>query len=310
MKIKSEENEELNFEIEIEDDTPEEDRGKEPMPDEIVQSLEDDELEEFSKEKAKQLKKVWHDERRRAEGALREREEAVQVARRLFQENRQLKQSLSTGERALVGTAKQSAERELEIAKRAYKDAYDSGDADQVVDAQEKLVTAKLQMQQVETYRPQFEDDEEALQPTKKRVNRQAEDGWSVASDEAPLPKPDAKALAWQKRNAWFGENRVMTSMAFGLHESLVGNGYDPTSDEYYVAIDKEIRKRFPEEFEDDPTPTEKRRNPSSVVTPAKRTVGTNRVRLKASQVAIAKRLGLTPEQYAAELVRMGELNG
>jgi hypothetical protein len=310
MKIKSEENEELNFEIEIEDDTPEEDRDKEPMPDEIVQSLEDDELEEFSKEKAKQLKKVWHDERRRAEGALREREEAVQVARRLFQENRQLKQSLSTGERALVGTAKQSAERELEIAKRAYKDAYDSGDADQVVDAQEKLVTAKLQMQQVETYRPQFEDDEEALQPTKKRVNRQAEDGWSVASDEAPLPKPDAKALAWQKRNAWFGENRVMTSMAFGLHESLVGKGYDPTSDEYYVAIDKEIRKRFPEEFEDDPTPTEKRRNPSSVVTPAKRTVGTNRVRLKASQVAIAKRLGLTPEQYAAELVRMGELNG
>ena len=303
------ENLDSEFEIEVEDDTPEEDRGKEPMPKEIVEKLEDDELEEFSKEKAKQLKKVWHDERRRAESALREREEAVQVAKRLYDENRRLKQSLTTGEKAYVGTAKQSAQHELDLAKREYKEAYDSGDADRVVDAQEKLVAAKLRVQQIESYRPQYEDEETPLQPNKKGVDRGAEEQWSISPVEAPVPKPDQKAIAWQKRNPWFGDNRVMTSMAFGLHENLVSRGVDPTSDEYYTAIDKEMRRRFPEEFEDDTSTGKEEKKPTSVVAPAKRTTGTNKVRLKASQVAIAKRLGLTPEQYAAELVRMGELN-
>jgi len=296
------------FEIEIEDDTPEEDRNKDPMPKEIVEKLEDDELEEFSKEKAKQLKKVWHDERRRAESALREREEAVQVAKRLYEENRKLKQSLNTGEKAYVGTAKQSAIHELELAKREYKDAYDSGDSDRVVEAQEKLVAAKLRAQQIESYRPQYEEDETPLQPNKKGVDKGSEEQWSISPVEPPVPKPDPKAVAWQKRNAWFGENRVMTSMAFGLHENLVSRGVDPTSDEYYAAIDKEMRRRFPEEFEDETSTEKQEKKPASVVAPAKRTTGTNKVRLKASQVSIAKRLGLTPEQYAAELVRMGEL--
>lgn len=305
---KETQNLEDDFEIEIEDDTPEEDRNKEPMPKEIVEKLEDDELEEFSKEKAKQLKKVWHDERRRAESALREREEAVQVAKRLFEENRKLKQSLNTGEKAYVGTAKQSAQHELDLAKREYKDAYDSGDADRVVEAQEKLVAAKLRAQQIESYRPQYEEDETSLQPNKKGVDKRTEDQWSISPEETPVPKPDAKAVAWQKRNSWFGENRVMTSMAFGLHESLVGRGVDPTSDEYYEAIDKEMRRRFPEEFEDAKAADKGERKPSSVVAPAKRTTGVNKVRLRASQVEIAKKLGLTPEQYAAELIKMGDL--
>lgn len=311
MNMKNENIEELDddkFEVEIEDDTPEEDRGKEPMPKEIVEKLEDDELEEFSKEKAKQLKKVWHDERRRAEAALREREEAIAAAKKLYEENRKLKQSLTTGEKVYVGTAKAAADRELEIAKREYKDAYDSGDSDRVVEAQEKLVAAKLKIQQIESYRPQYEDEETPLQTTKKGVNKDSDEQWSISPVESPVPKPDQKAVAWQKRNPWFGENRVMTSMAFGLHENLVSRGVDPTSDEYYETIDKEMRRRFPEEFEDDKPEEKSERKPSAVVAPAKRTTGTNKVRLKASQVAIAKRLGLTPEQYAAELVRMGEL--
>jgi hypothetical protein len=306
---KETQNPEEDFEIEIEDDTPEEDRGREPMPKEIVEQLDDDELEEFSKEKAKQLKKVWHDERRRAESALREREEAVQVAKRLYEENRKLKQSLTTGEKAYVGTAKQSAERELEFAKREYKEAYDSGDSDRVVEAQEKLLAAKLRMRDVENYRPQYEAEEGALQTTKKGVNRESEEQWSVTPAESPVPKPDAKALEWQKRNTWFGENRVMTSMAFGLHESLVGKGIDPTSDEYYETINKEMRRRFPEEFEDDTPPKKEQKKPNTVVAPAKRTTGTNKVRLTTSQVQLAKKLGLTPERYAAELIKLGELN-
>ena len=293
-----------DFEIEVEDDTPEEDRNKEPMPEEIVKNLEDDELEEFSKEKAKQLKKVWHDERRAKEAALREREEAVDLLRRLSEENKTLKKNLHTGEQAYVGTAKVAFEKELESAKREFKDAYDSGDSDRLTAAQEKLLDAKLKLQQVENYRPQYQED--AGQPERNVVNTASNDGWSVTPVEDAAPKVDPKAAAWQKRNPWFGENRVMTSMAFGLHEDLVGEGVDPTSDEYYSRIDKEMRRRFPENFEGS-----ERKKPGTVVASAKRSTAPRKVTLTATQVSLAKRLGLTPEQYAKELIKLnGDTNG
>lgn len=287
-----------DFEIEVEDDTPEEDRGREPMPEEIVKSLdEDDELENFSKEKAKQLKKVWHDERRAKETALREREEAVRAARQLFEENKTLKKNLHTGEQAFVDTTKVAAEKELEAAKREFKDAYDSGDADRVTEAQEKLFEAKLKLKQVESYRPQYQED--TRQTEKKGVDKADSDGWSVTPVEDAAPKVDPKAAAWQKRNPWFGENRIMTSMAFGLHEDLVSEGVDPTSDEYYSRIDKEMRRRFPESFEGS-----ERKKPATVVASAKRTTAPRKVVLTASQVSLAKRLGITPEQYAREMLK------
>jgi hypothetical protein len=293
-----------DFEIEVEDDTPEEDRNKEPMPEEIVKNLEDDELEEFSKEKAKQLKKVWHDERRAKEAALREREEAVALLQRFADENKTLKKNLHTGEQAYVDSAKVAFERELEVAKREFKDAYDSGDSDRLTAAQENLLDVKLKLKQVENYRPKYEED--AGQPEKNVVNTANNDGWSVAPVEDAAPKVDPKAVAWQKRNSWFGENRVMTSMAFGLHEDLVGEGVDPTSDEYYSRIDKEMRRRFPENFEG----SDKKR-PATVVASAKRSTAPRKVTLTATQVSLAKRLGLTPEQYAKEMIKLnGDTNG
>ena len=293
-----------DFEIEVEDDTPEEDRNKEPMPEEIVKNLEDDELEEFSKEKAKQLKKVWHDERRAKEAALREREEAVALLQRFADENKTLKKSLHTGEQAYVDSAKVAFERELEVAKREFKDAYDSGDSDRLTAAQENLLDVKLKLKQVENYRPKYEED--AGQPEKNVVNTANNDGWSVAPVEDAAPKVDPKAVAWQKRNPWFGENRVMTSMAFGLHEDLVGEGVDPTSDEYYSRIDKEMRRRFPENFEG----SDKKR-PGTVVASAKRSTAPRKVTLTATQVSLARKLGLTPEQYAKEMIKLnGDTNG
>jgi hypothetical protein len=293
-----------DFEIEVEDDTPEEDRNKEPMPEEIVKNLEDDELEEFSKEKAKQLKKVWHDERRAKEAALREREEAVALLQRFADENKTLKKNLHTGEQAYVDSAKVAFERELEVAKREFKDAYDSGDSDRLTAAQENLLDVKLKLKQVENYRPKYEED--AGQPEKNVVNTANNDGWSVAPVEDAAPKVDPKAVAWQKRNPWFGENRVMTSMAFGLHEDLVGEGVDPTSEEYYSRIDKEMRRRFPENFEG----SDKKR-PATVVASAKRSTAPRKVTLTATQVSLAKRLGLTPEQYAKEMIKLnGDTNG
>ena len=293
-----------DFEIEIEDDTPEADRDREPMPEDIVKSLDDDELETFSKEKAKQLKKVWHDERRAKETAVREREEAVRAARQLFEENKTLKKNLHTGEQAYVGTAKIAFEKDLEAAKREYKDAYDSGDSDRVLEAQEKLLNAKLNIQKVENFRPAYQED--AGQPSKKCVDNDSSDGWSVNPVEDAAPKVDPKAAAWQKRNPWFGENRVMTSMAFGLHEDLVSEGVDPTSDVYYARIDKEMRRRFPESFEGS-----KREKPATVVASAKRSTATRKITLTTTQVSLARKLGITPEQYAREMLRLnGDDNG
>lgn len=297
----SETESEDNLEVEIEDDTPEEDRGREPMPEEIVKNLEYDELDEFSKEKAKQLKKVWHDERRAKEAASRERDEALRVARQLAMENQNLKRTLTSGEQTYVGTAKQAYERELELAKREFKEAYDSGDAERVADAQEKLMSAKMQLQQVENYRPQYQFPEETLQVPDYGI--QNTNNERSAQPAPQVPQPDPKAVSWQERNKWFGEDRVMTSFAFGLHEELVGEGVDPTSDEYYSRIDKEVRSRFPERFKGE------KRRPATVVASARRTTSPNKVRLTTTQVSIAKRLGLTPEQYARELIKLGDLN-
>ena len=232
------------LEIEIVDDTPEEDQGREAMPEEIVENLEKDELDEYSKEKGKQLKKVWNDERRAKEAALKERDHAATLAKQALEENKLLRQHLSEGEKVLMDNSKSSAEHELALAKKTFKDAYDAGDADAVAEASEKLAAAKLNLQNAEAYTPQY--SEEALQAQEDSVNKESE-----RLDQYQQPQADAKALAWQERNkSWWGVDRAMTSLAFGTHEQLVASGVDPTSDQYYESIDKEMRTRFPEKFE------------------------------------------------------------
>jgi murein DD-endopeptidase MepM/ murein hydrolase activator NlpD len=194
--------------IEIEDDTPEEDRGRTPLPKEIVQELEADELEEYSdkvKTRLKQMKKVWHDERRAKDEAAREREEALAFARNALEENKRLKSRLSEGEKSFIDTAKSAAELEMEMAKRAYKEAYDAGDSDKLVEAQEQLSNVNYKLQQIKNYRP-------PLQTQEVPVN----------SPQEQAPRPDPKASSWQERNPWFGKDRLMTSLALGLHEDLV----------------------------------------------------------------------------------------
>ena len=293
-----------DFEIEVEDDTPEEDRGRAPMPEDIVKELDaDDELENFSKEKAKQLKKVWHDERRAKEAALRERDEAAGLLRRFAEENKTLKRDLHSEKNVRVDTAAVAFSHELNVAKNEYREAYDSGDADRVLEAQEKLMAAKLNLQQVENYRQHQQNTRQAEETV---VDNTSTNGWSATPVEKPASQPDPKAVAWQKRNSWFGENRVMTSMAFGLHEDLVGEGVDPTSDEYYSRIDKEMRRRFPESFEGND-----RKKPGTVVASAKRSTAPRKVTLTATQVSLARTLGLTPEQYAKEMIKLnGDTNG
>lgn len=287
--------------IDIEDDTPEQDRGREPMPAEVVAELEADELEEYSEKvkiRLKQMKKVWHDERREKERLQREQNEALAAAQRLLEENRKLKATLSEGEQTLVGSFKQNIEFELEKAKREYRDAYESGDTDKVIEAQEKLTTAQYKLQQLNGYRPTLQDEEDEVQLPQQRVQ---------------IPQPDQKTMAWQERNQWYGTDPEMTASALGLHQKLerergpqfVG------SDEYWSAIDTTMRRRFPEYFGEESKATEgtakssRQSKPANVVAPASRSTSPKKIVLKQSQIAIAKRLGLTPEQYARELLKM-----
>jgi hypothetical protein len=295
----------LEFDIEVIDDTPEEDQGREAMPEEIVDNLEKDELDEYSKEKGKQLKKVWNDERRAKEAALRERDHAAKLVKQTMEENRLLKQHLSAGEQALMDNSKSSAEHELELAKKTFKEAYDSGDAEAVAEASESLASAKMSLTNAEAYIPQY--SEEALQAQEDSVNRESE---QLISDQQ-APQVDAKALAWQERNKeWWGVDRAMTSLAFGTHEQLVSQGVDPTSDEYYKSIDTEMRTRFPEKFEQEAEETPSTNGSGeqaqkTVVSPAKRSTNSKRVVLTNSEVRLAQRLGLSPEQYVREKMKL-----
>ena len=285
-------------EIDVEDDTPPEDRGREPMPKEVVEELENDELEEYSEKvkiRLKQMKKVWHDERREKEREAREKAEALAAAQRLLEENRRLKSTLSEGEQTLVGSFKQNAEFELEKAKREYRDAYEAGDAERIIDAQEKLTTAQYRIQQLSSYRPTLQEQEQEVQ---------------VPQQQVQVPQMDPKTMAWQERNTWWGTDPEMTASALGLHQKLerergpqfVG------SDEYWSAIDTTMRRRFPEYFGEDEVvkdkPTSREAKPT-VVAPASRSRSPKKIVLKQSQIAIAKKLGLTPEQYARELMKM-----
>lgn len=295
-KVEAEAKPEAEFEIEIEDDTPVKDKGKEPLPTELVNELENDEMEEYSEKvkiRLKQMKKVWHDERREKERATREQQEAIALAQKVLKENSALKAKLNSGEQALVDSYKESVTHELETAKREYREAYEAGDADKLVEAQEKIAAAKIRADKVNNFKPA------PLQ----------EETYEVQTQEEPqAPRRDPKAASWQERNQWFGQDEEMTSLALGLHEKLVkqhGLAY-ATTDEYYKRIDENMRKRFPENFEEPEVKTaETRTKPSTVVAPATRSTSSKKVRLTQSQVAIAKKLGLTPEQYVRELMKM-----
>ncbi len=303
--------EEDRIEIEIEDDTPPEDRGVKPMPKEIVQKLEEDELDKYSaeaKEKLAQLKKVWHDERRRADSSDREREEAINVAQRLFEENKKLKQAYSTGEKTYIETVQNATELELEVAKRGYKEALETGDSDRIVEAQAKLNSAAIKSDKVKDFRPS------ALQEQENEVQ-------IPQLQERPVT-PDAKTQEWTEKNAWFGPKKSMTAYALGLHEELIDE-YGKTfvgTDQYFQRIDKEMRKVFSEYFdtlepqtkvdvEEESKPSQKSK-PSTVVAPATRSTSSKQIRLKPSQIALARKLGLSPEQYARELLKMEARNG
>lgn len=301
-----------DFSIEVIDDMPPEDREHaKPMPKEIVEKLSKDELDEYSddvKERFKQMKKVWNDERRAKESAAREREEALKFAQAQMEENKRLKQRLGVGERVFIQEVTKAANTELAVAKDKLKQAYDSGDSESIASAQEAMTDAKLRLKQYENFRPSLQDEESRVQENQQ-----------VTTPQAPAPVIDPKADAWKRNNTWFGVDEEMTALALGLHEKLVRSGVDPRSDDYYQQIDATIKRRFPEAFEDaeeeakpqkEVAKTATKPKPSTNVAPVTRGTAPRQIRLTATQVALAKKLGLSNEQYARELMKLENTNG
>ena len=299
---------ELDFDIEVEDDTPKADRNRDPLPENIKEELDADTLDEYSdrvKNRMAQLKKAWHDERRAKEASERGRHEAERVAAFSVQENQKLKQTLSSGEEDYLKTLQEKYTADLTFAQREYKDAYDIGDSDKLMQAQTKMNEAQYKLGQAQDRKPQY--TEQALQTPGNAVSSEQE------TVRPNVPQPDAKATAWQQKNQWFGKDEEMTSLALGLHEKLVRNGVDPSSDQYYRSIDSTMQKRFPENYGDTDTLEEAKpaqRKPSTVVAPATRSTGPKKVRLTKTQLALAKKFKLTPEQYARELIKTESTNG
>lgn len=292
--------------VEIVDDTPEQDKGRTPLPQNLVEELEKDDLSDYSekvKQRLSQMKKVWHDERREKERVAREREEALAFAQHAFEENKKLKERLGNGEKIFINEVTKSATTEVNTAKDALQRAYESGDPKAIAEAQEMLIDAKGKLKEVQNFRPTpLHDDDYAVQ-TQQRLQ------------QAPRVVRDDKAESWRERNSWFGSDEEMTSLALGTHERLVKAGYDPTSDEYYRQIDATMRKRFPEQFEEEHTQSTAQERPATrksptVVAPATRSTAPRQIRLTSSEAAIAKSLGLTPEAYAREKIKLENSNG
>jgi hypothetical protein len=288
------------IEIEVEDDTPPEDRGRKPSepPEEVT----NEELENYSekvKSRIKHFSKGYHDERRAKEAALREREALEEYAKNLISENNKLKGSVNQSHNTLIQSAKKQVEGELAMAKAQYRQAYESGEPDAVLEAQTALNTAQIRMERVNSLKPK---ETNSLQTRETPVQPQV-------SAPQPQVERDERAESWRDDNPWFGSDDEMTAFALGLHNKLTKDGVDPRSNEYYEKINSRMRQVFPDQFDDgiEDEPASAQRKSSNVVAPATRSTGPKKIRLTQSQIAIAKKLGVPLETYAkqaAELMR------
>ena len=285
-------------ELEIIDDAP-----RKPSKEAQAEESEE-ELSGYSKkvrDRINKLKYEQHEERRQREAAERMREEAIQFAQQLVQKNQAYENLIQRGEGALVQQIKSKAQIALEQAKSRYKEAYEQGDAEKIISAQESLLNAQTEFREAERYERNIQSRPKPL-PQEQVVQQQA-------YQAVPLPQPSAKTMAWTKDNPWFGTNREMTALAYAVHETLVrDHGFKPDSDEYYEKINATMRQRFPDYFDSDDgnVPVTNQKPPSTVVAPSNRSNGAKprKIQLSASQVSLAKRLGLTPEQYAKQLIK------
>jgi hypothetical protein len=291
-------------ELEIVDDLP-----KQPVK-QAEKEENDEELSDYSDKVRKRINKLkyeQHEAQRQREAAERMREEAVRFAQQVVAKNQQYESLIQRGEGALVAQIKSRASLALDQAKSLYKEAYEAGDAQKIIEAQERLLNAQTEFREAEKH-------ERVLQNRpRQQVQQPQYTPQNYVPPQPQVPQPSSKALEWTKKNPWFGPqgNRSMTALAYGIHETLIREeGVQADTDEYYQKIDAAMRQRFPDYFEKDEevqvTSAPAQRTPSTVVAPSNRNNGARprKIQLTASQVSLAKRLGISPEQYAKQLIK------
>jgi hypothetical protein len=284
--------EESDIELEVIDDAPPEDRGRKPL-DREVEDVSDEEVAEYSEKVQKRMKELTHarhDERRAKEAALREREEAARIAQTLYEENKRLREHYNASAQLQTSVAQSKAEAELQLARQKLKEAQESYDTDQIIDAQEELAAARYRLEQAKSFTP-------------KALQIPQEDVYSQPTPQQSPAQVDPKAARWQAQNQWFGQDDEMTSLALAVHKKLVDSGYDPRTDDYYERINARMREVFPDYFGE--TKKEQPKRPATVVAAPTRTSGKKKVTLTKSQEALARRFGLTNEQYAKEVLKL-----
>jgi len=281
------EQEELVIETPEENEAPVKEAKAEPE-----KSSGDEELDSYSKGVQNRIKKLTEKYRQEE----RDKAEALRISQQLMEENKKLKtrmQALDTGYLSEYGTRLQS---QTDAAKRAYKEAYEAGDTDRMLEAQQALSNIAVETQRYNTAKARAE------QQAKVQVQRQEQPvQQQPVQQQQPQPQPDPRAQSWAEKNDWFGQDKVMTASAFAIHQQLVDEeGFDPQSDEYYTEVDKRIRSEFPHKFQ-----TAKKSGGGSQVASAGNSAsrsnkqGRRSVKLTHSQVAIAKKLGVPLEEYA-----------
>ena len=299
--------------IEVVDDRPEEDQrasgAETPEDDGTATDQELSQLGNRAQKRIKKLKWEYHEERRAKESSDRLANEAVNYTQNLQVENQRLLKLVQDSQTALTQQSRDKADASLVIAQENFKRAHESGDSDQITLAQQHLTNAQL----AQAYAPAV--SQKIIDNWKQQV--MAENQQIAAQQQQYIPEPiqpDVKAMEWQERNQWFGVDKEMTSFAYGVHEKLVGDeGIDPESEQYYELIDSRMKEVFPTQFGS----SSQRTNSTMVVDtapPRRKTVVASAsrnsgakprtVRLTETQVRLAKRLGLSPQQYAAQLMK------
>ena len=310
----SENKEESDFDVEIIDDRPELDRKTPRSNEQKTSDQEDleneiDNVDDRVKKRIGKLKYEWHEERRAKEAAEKLRDESVNFAKQQAEENRRLQALVQRGESALMSQVKAKAEAQLQQAKDFHKKSYEDGDADNLTNATQEMLKAQQELK--------VADDHFARQ---KVQQQQAPQQQNAPMQQQPMPQQappiDQKAVSWLKENPWFGseDQKEMTALAYGIHETLITKeGVSPQSDKYYEEVSKRMRVRFPDYFgmesneeSNEIAETATSRNIQSVVAPSTRNNGSKsrKVQLTSTQVALARRLGLSPERYAKELIK------
>jgi len=284
------------IDIEVVDETPEEDKRPKEQKDKTDYESVDQEIAgvgKRAKQRIDKLKYDFHQERRKKEQSAKLRDEAIGYAQRVKAENDRLNRLVSDGQQYLGKQAEERAAFATIAAQQKYKEAYEQGNTEEMVKAQEALTRATMDSASAEQFNAQI--PEEPL-PQQQYVPPQPQ-----------VPAPDEEAVAWQAKNQWFGSDPEMTSFAYGIHEKLVRQeNVDPKSEDYYTRIDKRMKEVFPDYFGMEKGQPPTTTSQSSVVAPATRnnSARPRKVQLTATQVSLAKRLGLTPKQYANQLIK------